>query len=752
MNLHQQHLSAVNTKIMKYIGKEMSRVDGVAKVTGQAKYAVEFQAKNVAYGYIVQSEIAKGAITAIDVKDAEKQSGVIKIFTHLNAPKLAFTDKKDKDEMAPDGTVLRALYTDKIMFSGQPIALVVAETFEQARFAANLVKATYAKEKSATETESLLKTSYAPPPSPWQPPSKPRGDTANALKTAAVKVEAEYTIPIEHHNPMEMHGAIAAWSGDKLTIFDKSQYVYNVRNHLASIFGIVPENVQVISSFVGGAFGASLRPNYYPLLAAMAAREIKRPVKVSFTRRQMFTGHGYRPYTWQKISLGADAKGKLTAIKHEAVNNTSTFEDYSDSTTNFTKTIYACPNLETSDKLVKTDLPTPFAMRAPGAVSGMFALESALDELAHKLKIDPMELRLINYSETDPESGKPWSSKALRECYKVASEKFGWSKRNPEPRSQRDGRWLVGWGMATGTWGAFQMDATVRIALKSDGTAHVSSATSDIGPGTYTVITMIAAEFLGLAPEKVKFELGDTKFPKSPAQGGSWTTASVGSATRQAARNIGAKLLEIVNQHPASPFAKATANDVELADGNLRLKANPSTAIKITEILTKNKLPEIVEVYEAKPSPEREKYALQAHGAQFVEVKVDEDLGIVKVTRVIEATACGKIMNPKAAHSQEMGGVVWGIGMALHENTEVDHRYGRMTNHSLADYHVPSNADVHTIETTFVEEDDKIVNELGVKVMGELGMVGIPAAIANAVFHATGKRIRNLPITPDKLL
>ncbi len=734
----------------------MSRVDGVAKVTGAAKYAVEFAANNAAYGFIVQSEIAKGAITAIDTKDAEKQTGVIKIFTHLNAPKLAFTDKQDKDEMAPNGgTPLRPLYTDKILFSGQPIALVVAETYEQARFAARLVKAAYAAEKSATDTLNLLEKAYEPPPdNPQNPPKGPkiRGNPQQALADAPVKIEAEYTIPIEHHNPMEMHGAIAAWAGDKLTIFDKSQYVYNVRNHLASIFGIAPENVSVVSPFVGGAFGSALRPNYYPMLAALAARETKRPVKISYTRRQMFTGHGYRPFTWQKVRLGAETSGKLTAIIHESVNNTSTFEDYPDNTTNFTRTIYDCPNIDTPGKIVKTDLPTPFAMRAPGAVSGMFALESALDELAYKLKIDPLEIRLINYSEKDPESGKPWSSKALRECYKEASEKFGWKNRNPEPRSQRDGRWLVGWGMATGTWGAFQMSATVRIALKADGTAHVSSATSDIGPGTYTVITMIAAEFLGLPAEKVKFELGDTKFPKSPAQGGSWTTASVGSAVQLAARNIAGKLLEIVNRHSASPFIKATGKDVELADGALRLKANPSTAIKITDILTKNNLPEIVEVCEAKPSPEREKYAMQAHGAQFVEVKVDEALGVVKVTRIIEATACGKIMNPKAAHSQEMGGVVWGIGMALHEATEVDHRFGRMVNATLADYHIPVNADIHRIETTFVEEDDKIVNELGVKGMGELGMVGIPAAIANAVFHATGKRIRDLPITPDKLL
>ncbi|CAN5163413.1 molybdopterin-dependent oxidoreductase [soil metagenome] len=741
---------------MKYIGKEMNRVDGVAKVTGAAKYAVEFAANNVAYGFIVQSEIAKGAIKSIDTTKAEKQSGVIKVFTHLNAPKLSFTDKKDADEMSPEGEPFRALYTDKIMFSGQPIALVVAETYEQARFAAHLVKAAYTTEKSATETTELLKNAYVTPPEDPKNPVKFRGNPTAALKSAPVKIEAEYTIPIEHHNPMEMHGAIAAWEGDKLTIFDKSQYVYNVRNHLASIFGIAPENVSVISSFVGGAFGSSLRPNYYPLLAAMSSREVKRPFKISFTRRQMFTGHGYRPYTWQKVRLGAEKNGKLTAIIHESVNNTSSFEDYADYTTEFTKTIYACPNLQVTTKVTKTDLPTPFAMRAPGAVSGMFALESALDELAYKLKIDPLEIRLINYAETDPDSGKPWSSKALRECYKEAGDKFGWKKRNPEPRSQRDGKWLVGWGMATGTWGAFQNAATVRIALNANGTAHVSSATSDIGPGTYTVITMIAAEFLGLPPEKVKFELGDTKFPKAPAQGGSWTTASVGSATKSAADAIIKKLLTFAEKENPE-FKAATPENVRIENGKILFQNKFKSvgilvSVKISELFRKNNLTEIVEVYEGKPSPERDKYALQAHGAQFVEVKVDEDLGIVKVTRVVEATACGKIMNPKAAHSQEMGGVVWGIGMALHENTEIDHRYGRMMTTNLADYHIPSNADVHEVETYFVEEEDKIVNELGVKGMGELGMVGIPAAIANAVFHATGKRIRDLPITLDKLL
>ncbi|HKQ53079.1 MAG TPA: xanthine dehydrogenase family protein molybdopterin-binding subunit, partial [Pyrinomonadaceae bacterium] len=584
------------------------------------------------------------------------------------------------------------------------------------------------------------------------PPPKPRDNPEEAMKNAAVRVEAEYRIPIEHHNAMEPHAAVAVWQGDRLTVFDKSQMVYGVRQHLASSFNVPEENVQVISPYVGGAFGSSLRPNYYPSLTAMAAREIKRPVKVVYTRTQMFTGHGYRPYTIQKVALGAERNGKLSAMIHEAWHNTSTFEEFSDGTTGFTRQVYACPNLYAPLKIADTDLNTPTWMRAPGAVSGMFALECAMDELAYALKIDPLELRLINYAEVDPESGRPFSSKALRECYRLGAEKFGWKERKMEPRSMRDGRFLVGWGTATGIWGAFQMPATARITFKANGTAHVASATSDIGPGTYTVVTMIAAEYLGLTPDRVQFELGDTKFPPAPAQGGSWTTASVGSAVHGAALAIGSRLLTLANQDANSPLKSAAASDVEMLDGRLRLKSDPSRFVQIAEVMRRNNLTEITETFESKPSEERRKYATMAHGAQFVEVKVDPDLGQVRVTRAIEVTACGKIINPKASHSQEIGGVVWGIGMALTEATEIDHRYGRIMNPNLQHYHVPVNADVHVVETLFVEEDDTVVNPLGVKGMGELGMVGIPAAIANAVFHATGKRIRELPITPDKLL
>jgi len=736
----------------RYIGKEMSRVDGVAKVTGKAKYAAEFRAPNLAYGFIVLGTAAKGTIKSIDTREAERAPGVVRVFTHLNAPKLG--PKASHEQAPPRATEerdksFRALQSDRIFFNMQPVALVVAETYEQARYAARLVKVSYNAEKHTTDTESVRERARVPSQGP---PPKPRGNPEAAMKSAPVRVEAEYRIPVEHHNPMEPHAAVAVWEGDRLTIFDKSQEVYNVRKHLASSFGVPEENVQVISPYVGGAFGSSLRPNYYPALTAMAARELKRPVKVVYTRTQMYTGHGYRPHTIQKIALGAERSGKLTAMIHHAVHNTSAFEEFNDSTTGFTRQVYACPNLFAPTMIAATDLPTPTWMRAPGAVSGMFALECAMDELAYALGIDPLELRLINYAERDPESGKPFSSKALRECYRLGAEKFGWKQRKMEPRSMRDGRLLVGWGTATGIWGAFQMPATARIIFKADGTAHVASATSDIGPGTYTMATMIAAEYLGLTPERVKFELGDTNLPRAPSQGGSWTTASVGSAIHGAALAVTAKLLALANREADSPLKGAVAPHVEMLDGRLRLKADASKSVRISDLMRRNGLTEITETFESKPSEERRKYSTMAHGAQFVEVKVDPDLGQVRVTRVIEVTACGKIINPKASHSQEIGGVVWGIGMALQEATEIDHRYGRIMNPNLQHYHVPVNADVHEIETMFVEEDDTVVNPLGVKGMGELGMVGIPAAIANAVFHATGRRVRELPITPDKLL
>ncbi len=726
------------------LGKPTKRIDGRAKVTGAATYAAEFPVKNVAHGYLVTSTIAKGKITSIDTKSAEKANGVLRIFTHENAPKLAFTDPKDKDNIGMDGKPFRPLQSSEIVFNLQPIALVVAETFEQARNAASLVKVSYQAETPLTDFDKAI--TEAVPAS--EKPEKVRGNPAEAFQNAPVKIEVEYEIPIEHHNPLEMHGAIAVWENGELTLFDKTQWVNNVKGHLASVFGIDEKKVKVISPFVGGAFGAALRPNYYPMLTALAARELNRPVKLSYTRRQMFTGHGYRPHTWLKVKLSAEKNGKLTAIIHEAIANTSTYENYTEDPASVSKSLYACPNVETIYKLVKLDLPTPLYMRAPGAVTGMFALECALDELAYELKIDPLELRLINYAEKDPDNGKPFSSKELRECYKQAAAQFGWAQRNPNPRSMRDGNYLVGWGMASGTWGAYQAPSSAKVVLNADGTALIQAAASDMGPGTYTTIAMIAADTLGLPIEKVKFELGNSDFPPAPVHGGSMTTASVGMAVRNTSQTVLKKLVALAD----TPFKNADEKDLVFENGKISLKSDPSQNIAFTEILRRNNLQNIEETGKGAPDKIRDDYSIASHGAQFVEVKVDEDFGTVKVSRVVEMTASGRIMNPLAAHSQEIGGVVWGIGMALMEETLIDHRYGRMMNNNLAGYHVPVNADIHEIHTGFVEENDTIVNPLGVKGMGELGMVGIPAAIANAVFHATGKRIRKLPITPDKLI
>ncbi len=727
----------------RHLGRKTTRVDGIAKVTGLAKYAAEFQIPHVAYGFVVLGTIARGRITAIDTQAAEQAGGVLRVFTHLNAGRLG-----EPPQAGKPAAWSWPLQSDRIFFNGQPIALVVAETYEQARHAARLVTASYAADTHVTDFTTRL--DQARPDAQNSLPA--RGKPADAMGQAPVTVRAEYRIPIEHHNPIEPHAAIAVWEGDQLTIFDKTQNVYGVQQHLAEGLGVPAANIRVVSPFVGGAFGASLKPNYYPGLTAMAARELKRPVKVVLTRTQMFTAHGYRPDTLQRVALGADSQGRLQTMIHEAFHNAASFEPFSDNTTGFTRQVYACPNLDAPLNIVPTDLPSPTWMRAPGAVSGMFALESAMDELSYAVKVDPLALRLINYADVDPESGKPFSSKALRECYRLGAEKFGWKDRKPEPRSMRDGRLLVGWGMASSVWGAMQMPASAQVTYHADDTATVASATSDIGPGTYTVMTMIAAEFLGLPLDAVTFELGDTRQPKAPAQGGSWTTSSVGSAVRGGALAITSRLLELARQQDDSPLRDASPDDVEMADGRLQWKQDGSRSVAIGELMRRAGVTELTETYAATPSPERDKYASLAHGAQFVEVKVDPDLGTVKVTRVVEVSAVGKILNPLASHSQEIGGVVWGIGMALEEHTEVDHRHGRIMNANLQHYHVPVNADIHAIETVFVEEEDTVVNPLGVKGMGELGMVGIPAAIANAVFHATGRRIRELPITPDKLL
>jgi len=744
-----------------YFGTPTSRVDGRAKVTGAAKYAAEYNERGLAFGpglahgSVVTSSIAKGRIVRLDASEALRVAGVIAVLSHQNRPKMADTDDAYKDEIAPDGSPFRPLYNDKIMFSGQPIALVVAEDPDIARFAASLVQVDYEKDPHITDVYRQ-RDAATPVRSPSNPiealftPPKPRGSAEQALASAAVRHTGEYYVPIEHHNPMELYASTAIWDGDgKLTVYDKTQGVQNVRNYLCGVFGMKPEDVRVMSPYMGGGFGSGLRPQYQVVLAVLAARALERSVRVVLTRQQMY-GIGYRPAMIQRIELGAAADGTLEAMTHEAVTVTSQYEDFHRQETGWSGLLYKCANAKYAHKLAKLDLVTSCDMRCPSGATGVYALECAMDELAVALKLDPLELRLRCYSDRDQNSDRPYSSKSLRECYRQAAEAFGWHQRNPQPRSMRDGKELVGWGMATGVWDALQMPITARISLSSNGHAEVSCATSDIGTGTYTIMTQVAADLLGLPLENISIKLGDSTLPQSPVEGGSWMAASVTNAIAEACAEVRSELLRLAKSAPASPLADAVPGDVVLVDGKIASKRDLTQAMTITDAMRQGVVERVERERTYNPQPD-EKYSSNTHQAVFAEVKVDEQLGVIRVTRIVNAVAAGRIINTKTAHSQIMGAAVWGIGMALHEETLIDHSLGRIMNADFAGYHVPVNADVHDIQVIFVDEPDDIINPLGVKGLGEIGIVGVAAAIANAVYHATGKRVRDLPITLDKL-
>lgn len=551
---------------------------------------------------------------------------------------------------------------------------------------------------------------------------------------------------------MELFATTAVYEDDgSLTIYDKTQGCQNVQAYLCSVFDFSEDELRVISPYVGGAFGSGLRPQHQVFLATLAARELKRSVRVSLTRQQMFS-FGYRPATWQRIELGATREGKLQAIRHHAIAVTSRFEDYSETVVPWSGLLYQCDNYDSSHQLVQLDLHTPIDMRAPGAIWGVYALESAIDELAVQLNMDPIELRLRNYAETDQNEGTPFSSKELRQCYAQGAKRFGWAKRNVQPRSMREGNNLVGWGMAGGCWEAQQRQAAAKAVLSIDGKLTVSSATADIGTGTYTIMTQIAAEMLSLPLENVTFELGDSRLPTSPVEGGSWTASTIGSAVKAVCSQLQEKLLSLAQQIDDSPLAKAKLSDVRFSDGQIQLISDSSIAIPIVDAMRKGKQCVIEAEAQGEPTSEQSKYSRYTHSAIFAEVRVDEDFGTVRATRLVTAVAGGRVLNPKTARSQVMGGMVWGIGTALQEESLLDHRFGRFMNHNLAEYHVPVHADIHQIDVIFVEEQDLIVNPLGAKGLGEIGVVGVAAAIANAVYHATGTRVRELPITPDRLL
>ncbi|GAB3549584.1 xanthine dehydrogenase family protein molybdopterin-binding subunit [Spirosoma fluminis] len=739
------------------VGKPINRVDGRAKVTGEAKYAAEFNVPNLAYGVVVSGTITKGKITSIDTREALALEGVVQVFTHENRPDLAWFDMNYKDLDAPPGSPFRPLHDEKIKYNGQPVALVVAETFELARYASTLVRVDYEEEKHETDLQQHedkarkpatgLATLLKPPP------PKPRGNFKEAFAQSPVKLSVAYNHGFEHHNPMELFASTVVYEPDgKLTIYDKTQGAPNSQLYVAQVFGIPFKDVRVISPYVGGGFGSGLRPQYQLFMAVMAARELKRSVRVSLTRQQMFT-FGHRPVTLQTVELGAQSDGSLDALRHEAIAETSKFEDYIETVVNWSTGLYYSPNTLTGYKVVPLDVYTPLDMRAPGGVTGVTAIECAMDELSYKLGIDPLELRLKNYTETDPDEKRPFSSKQLRECYRQAAERFGWAARNPEPRSMRNGHNLIGWGMATGVWDANQLPARAEAVLTVNGKLRVSSATADIGTGTYTIMTQIAAQTLGFPLEDVIFRLGDTEMPLAPFQGGSLTAGTVGSAVKIVCEELGKTLLKMAQKIPGSPFVKASFEDVIFIDKQIRLKQNPSVSIPVQTIVDQNGGRAITETATSFTNTLKQaKYTRYAHSAVFVEVQVDEDLGTVKVTRAVTSVAAGRILNPKTARSQIIGGMVWGISKALEEESVMDHRFGRIMNHNLAEYHVPVCADIHDLDVIFVEEYDDIVNPLGIKGVGEIGIVGMPAAIANAIYHATGKRVRELPIQLNKLL
>lgn len=737
------------------IGMPLARIDGPMKVTGEARYAAEYPIDDLAWGVVVNSTIAKGRITRIDTAEAMAVPGVLDVLTHENRPKMRSLGLMYKDMTAPKGSPFKPLHDDRIFYSGQPVAVVLAETFEAARHAAALVKVVCEQHPHETHLLSNMQEAFEPSSlkAGYSPPPKPRGDAPTAFAAAPVRHQAEYYSGVEHHNPMELFATTVIRGSDgHLTIYDKTQGSQNSRWVVSRAFGLSKDKVTVRNPYIGGAFGSGLRPQYQLLVAVMGALQLKRSVRVVLTRQQMFT-FGHRPETWQRLSLAAEPDGSLTSVMHEAIAETSQREEYVEVVVNWSGQLYKCDNVKLDYKLVHLDQYTPIDMRAPGAAHGVHALEVAMDELSYQLKMDPLALRLKNYTEHDAAKDLPYSTKALKACYEEGAERFGWARRPPEPRSMREGHELVGWGMATGIWDAMQMFARAHAVLHADGRLEVSSAATDIGTGTYTVMAQIAAAAMGLPLEQVTFRLGDSTLPVAPIEGGSSHVTTIGSAVEGVCEKLQRRLLKAAARMPDSPFAKAKFDQVLFKEGALWSLADPTVNIRLVDILASLGEERIEDKYLMLPNLlKQKKYIRSTHSAVFCEVRVDEDFGTVRVTRVVSAVAAGRIINPRTARSQVIGGVVWGISQALHEETHADHALGRFMNHNYSEYHVPVNADIEDIDVVFVEEDDRIVSRLGAKGVGEIGIVGVAAAVCNAIYHATGRRVRSTPMTPDKVM
>ncbi|MGI8437036.1 MAG: xanthine dehydrogenase family protein molybdopterin-binding subunit [Chthoniobacterales bacterium] len=741
---------------VEVIGPPRSRVDGPLKVTGGAKYAVEFPVAQCAYGWQVESNIAKGKITGVDTKAAEGVPGVLKILTHKNAPKLKSPKEKRDMSSGIRNEERLPLSDDEVHYAGQCVALVIAQTIEQAQYAASLVRVSYAPEQPLLSMEAASDDVKKPKKNKDDKNQIKKGDVDAAFKMDnLVKLEQTYLTPTETHNPIEMSGTIAVWEDDKkLTVYDATQFVKGVQAMLASMNGLPQENVRVICPFVGGAFGCKGAVWPHVLLAVMGAKVVGVPLKVHVSRKGMFTATGHRTPTRQRVGLAASKDGKLQGVRHVSETLTSTCGHYIESCgARSSGVLYQTPALDIDELIYPVNVSTPTFMRAPGECPGTYALECAMDELSYALKLDPVQLRMINHAEKHPTKDVPFSAKFLLDCYRQGAEKFGWAQRKAEPKSMKDGEMLVGWGMATATYPAHKWAAAAKAILQADGSATVQCATHDLGTGAYTAFTQISSEQLGVPFERVKFELGNSGYPFGPVAGGSNSTATVGTAIHEVALLLHQALAELAVKDEKSPLHTMKPDEIVMvAPGRIGMKGDPSVSDSYSEILQRAGKDSIAVESKLHAPEENKKLAFQSFGAHFVEVKIDPLLPRVQVTRVVSVINGGRIVNGKTARSQIMGGVVMGIGMALTEETAYDGTTGLPATRNLADYHVPTNADIPEIDVSFVGEPDFAFNPIGARGLGEIGNTGIAAAVANAVYHATGKRVRDLPITPDKLI
>jgi xanthine dehydrogenase YagR molybdenum-binding subunit len=732
------------------IGQPLTRRDGPLKVTGQARYAADNHLPGLLHAALAVSSIARGRVSFLDVTAAKAHPGVVEVMTSANRPPLAMDPDAKTD---PFMFRLDLLQNDKVRYAGQPIAVIIAETLEAATEGAALLSPRYEAEPARIGLDG--NDSFVPPAiGVGTPPEVRRGDVEAGLAAAEHRIEAVYETPAQYHNAMEPHAIVAAWDGARLTVDTPSQGLAWAQARLAGLFGIPPENILIRSPFLGGGFGSKGMISGPQVLGILAARLVGRPVKLVLRRDQMYGPVGHRAPTRQTLRLGADRQGALTAIHHHMRTATSSFDDFFEPSVQVSHTLYASPAIATTAEAVRLDTGTPLFMRAPGEASGSIALESAIDEMAHAAGMDPLEFRLKNYAEVEPISGKPFSSKALRECYAQGAARFGWAGRSLAPRQMRDENGLlVGWGLGTAIFPAIMFQGQARAVLRRDGTGLVELGAQDMGQGAWTALAQIAADSLGLQLAQLEFRAGNSDLPDAGIAGGSSHTATAGMAIHGAGADAIAKLAELAMGDERSPLFGANNAGVLAHGGRLYRRDNESRSESYADILSRAGLAEIEGHGSAGGDPFAEKpYAMYAHGAVFAEVKVEPELGQIRATRLLGAFAAGAIINPRLVRSQYYGGMIWGVSFALHEQAVLDPRSGRVMNANLAEYHVPVNADVPSLEAILVEEVDPYVNALGIKGVGEIAITGTAGAVANAVWHATGVRVRRFPITIDQLV